>query len=468
MPKIPIDIVGSTYESRTTAISNQVTRNLYPEINPKGRSPIALQTFPGNKLKTQGGAGDRCRGLYNWKGVLYKVSGNSLDSIDADGVFTNLGSIAGSGRVVFDSNNSTLVIISSGYKYTYDGTTLSSFTDSAGRIGSPDTVAQIKNVFVYDDGGNNDNWVRSVAGDATTSLADASAETRDDNLIRPYVFRNVLYLFGSKSIEPWFFTGTGDLGFSLAEQGINQIGTVAKYSVANTPEFVYFVGTDNQVYRMVQYQIQNITSVGIANFLENNTVSDAVGYTMTLQGQHIYMLILPTANKVLCYSEENQSWFELSSGVSGDRSRINSYAYCYGKHWVGDKDNGSLYELDLDTYTDNGNAYRRERITAPVNAESAGQAGLSMCCKSLEVVMRTGVGQITGAVNPSMVFQYSIDDGNSWSSEHWVKLGRLNEIQKVRFDHMITAREIRYKMYVTDNCDVSIHSAVLDVEFVEW
>ena len=219
---------------------------------------------------------------------------------------------------------------------------------------------------------------------------------------------------------------------------------------------------------MVQYQTQNVTSVGIAHFLENNTVSDAVGYTLTLEGQNIYMLILPTANKTLCYSEENQTWFELSSGVNGDRSRINSYAYCYGKHWVGDKDNGSLYQLDLNTFTDNGEEYKRERITAPINGETLGQAGASLMCKSLHVTMRTGVGNITGDVDPSIVFQYSIDDGNSWSSEHWVKLGRLNEIKKVRFDHMITAREIRYRMYVTDNVDLSLHSAVLDVEPVQW
>lgn len=465
MPLIPVPIVGATYESRTTAISNQVCRNLYPEANSGTRSEFALQTFPPPKLVTQGQAGG-CRGMYNWNGVLYKVSGSNLDSVDVNGVKTNVGTIAGSARCVFDSNQSTLVIVSNGHKYQYDGTTLSSITDSS--IGSASTVTQINNSFIYDDGGNNDNWVVSIAGDPSTYAADASAESKSDNLLRGYAFRQVLYLMGTESIEPWLNTDEGTLRFTRVEQGINQTGLGAIYSVANTDKFVYFVGDDHQVYKMVQYQTQPVSSVGIANFLENVDVSDSIGYTMTMQGQNIYLLILPTANKTLCYSETTNTWFELSTGVDGDRSRINSYAYCYNKHWVGDKDNGSVYELDITKYQDNGTYYKRERITAPINGETVGAAGQSILCKSLHVTMRTGVGQITGDVNPHIVFQYSSDDGNSWSSEHWVKLGRLNEIQKIRFDHMVVAREIRYRMYVTDNCDVSIHSAVLDAEAVAW
>ena len=50
MPDVPIPLIGPSYESRVLPLASQVTKGLFPEINPEGRNIVSLHAFPGLKL----------------------------------------------------------------------------------------------------------------------------------------------------------------------------------------------------------------------------------------------------------------------------------------------------------------------------------------------------------------------------------------------------------------------------------
>jgi hypothetical protein len=148
------------------------------------------------------------------------------------------------------------------------------------------------------------------------------------------------------------------------------------------------------------------------------------------------------------------------------RSRISGYAYCYGKHIVGDYENGTLYELDMNTYTDAGATYRRERVLAPFNGNSLGKAGQSYRMKRFEVIAETGVGLITGqGVDPQIMMSASTDGGRSWSNRESVGLGRLGEYTaKAIWYHMSVFSDLTIRIQMTDPVNLSLHAAAIDVE----
>ena len=81
--RVPIPLTGPSYQSPELPLSAQVTKGLFPEINPEARNVVSLHAFPGLKpFATLSGKG---RGSHQMAGVEYAVYGSSLYSIDSSG-----------------------------------------------------------------------------------------------------------------------------------------------------------------------------------------------------------------------------------------------------------------------------------------------------------------------------------------------------------------------------------------------
>jgi hypothetical protein len=97
---LPVQIAGGSNQNRSRPASVERTVNMYAEVTTGGRSEVVLHSFPGNKIVYSGTTG-ACRGLYNWNGVLYGVTGGTLYSWTSTYTRTTIGSIGGAGRCIF-------------------------------------------------------------------------------------------------------------------------------------------------------------------------------------------------------------------------------------------------------------------------------------------------------------------------------------------------------------------------------
>ncbi len=109
------------------------------------------------------------------------------------------------------------------------------------------------------------------------------------------------------------------------------------------------------------------------------------------------------------------------------RHAVNSYTFAYGKHIFGAED-GLLYELDFDTYTDEfatgDRVIQRMRRTANIHGGLYGRPGAELIFERVEFDVEAGVGITTGqGSDPKLMIRYSDDGGRTWSPEQHYSLG---------------------------------------------
>ena len=130
------------------------------------------------------------------------------------------------------------------------------------------------------------------------------------------------------------------------------------------------------------------------------------------------------------------------------------------KNIVGDWENGNLYVLDLDTYTDNGDLIVSRRTGAFVSARTYNM---------LQVDFETGVGNtVSPGDDPVALLEWSDDGGHTWSNAHSAKLGQVGEYQlRVRWRRLGTPRRFGlsrvFRVTVTDPVKRVMTGAMLDV-----
>lgn len=471
---LPINLTGGSYKHKSTPLSAQRTVNFWPQkqTDEKARSTYILEAFPGlAAFGTQAGGVDR--GMFEHKGLLYKVTGTSLYSVSSLGVHTLLGTIPGSDRCIFAPIQSSVVIVTGGVPYVWNGSVLTTVTDVD--LETPNGAAHLNNQILYD--GNGGRFAVSDVGDATSinALNYATAESEADDIVRVYTFNQIAYMMGVQTIEPWWNSGQGNPPFDRVEGGIVHVGLGALHSVANDKNSMYFYGSDDQIYslRGSSSAVLSIISTQpmAQEFKKYGTVSDNIGFCINLDGQWMYVSTFPTVNKTWVYIIDTKEWFELSSGSQLGRWSANSYAYCYRKHLIADFESGDIYELSDTTYTENGDTIIRFRDSAPLHAglldSSRGNFdGKDLEMNRFELILNTGVGLVSGqGSDPEVMLSFSDDGGRTFSTEMWGKVGMTGDFRKkVEWFALgkFTSRIIRIR--VSDPIYWSLYSASADVE----
>lgn len=468
MPTVELNLTGGTYKHKSLPLSAQVTRNFYPQLidNPKARSQYILTSYPGKKFfGAQSGGTDR--GMFVHKGTLYKVTGEKLYSVASDGTHTELGDITGTERCVFAGIGDNVVIVSNGSAWQYNGSSVSVISD--GDLETPNACAHLNNQVIYD--GDGGRFAVSDVGDATSidPLNYATAESNADDIVRPYTFKQVLYLFGEDSIERWWNSGQGNPPFDRFQGGITQVGLAALHSVANDDDNIYFLANDNQVYSIRGSSSSVIEPLlpepMVREFGTYGRVSDAIGYCLNLNGQWIYVLTFPFSDKTWALPIGGE-WFELSSGANGGRDIGNSYVYFNRKHLLADHRNGNIYELDDNTYTDNSEEIIRVRHTGPIHGGLFDAPGKRIEMSRFELIMETGIGTLEGqGQDPVVMLSFSDDGGRTFSSEMWATVGRLGQFMwKVEWFALGSFENRIISIETSDPNHYAIYSAAADIE----
>lgn len=468
MGTYPLNLTGGTYKHRSLPLSAQRTINFWPQkqTDEKAKSSYILECPPGYLLfGTQAGGADR--GMLAHKDILYKVSGTVLYTVSSSGVHTSRGTIPGSGRCILAPIGSYIIIANGTARYLWNGSAVSLISDSDLEAG--DGVAVLNNQALYDGTGN--RFGVSDAGDATSinGLNYASAESDASDLQRIYVFNQVAYMMKKSSAEPWYNSGQGNPPFDRFEGSQINVGLGAIHSVANDDDAIYFYGDDDQVYLMRGGASAAVTAISTLPMAEEfktySTTSDAIGYCINMDGQWQYHLTFPTQGKTWVYPIGGE-WFELSSGVAGGRCIANSYAYCFRKHLVADYQNGNIYELDPNTYSENGNPIVRQRDTAPIHGGLFQAPGKTLTMTRFELIMETGTGILSGqGSDPVIMLSFSDDGGRTFSSEMWGQVGMMGEFRrKVEWFGLGSFDSRIMRIKISDPVRCVIYSGASDIE----
>jgi hypothetical protein len=356
-------ILGSSYVARSVNAADSRMVNLFPEVVPEGgKEPGFLNRAPGLRLLANMGDGP-IRGLWQFGGYGYVVSGNVLYKIDSIFRVTPLGSVSGSpGPVSMSDNGDQLFIACNGPSYIYN-----SFTSEFKQIDDPDfpgavTVGYLDGYFVFNEPNSQRVWVTSLLdGTSIDPLDFASAEGSPDGLVSLLIDHREAWLFGTNTVEVWYNSGAADFPLSPVQGAFNEVGCVAAYSVAKLDNGIFWLGADARgqgiVYRANGYTAQRISTHAVEwQIQQYGTMSDAIAYTYQQDGHSFYVLIFPTANTTWVFDVATSLWHERAAFINGafTRHRSNCQMSFSNQIVVGDHEVGNIYAFDLDVFSDNG------------------------------------------------------------------------------------------------------------------
>jgi hypothetical protein len=467
---LPVQVTGASYQSRSRPLSSQRTVNWYQQASNQAKDPFVLMPFPGLLFNAEDPGEDR--GFNRMGETLYQVKGESLYFVGTNGRTGLQGTILGTDRCIMANDGENLFIVSSTgvYHYSTITGTINLVTDV--NIVGAKSVDFINNQFLYT---STDFTTVSNVGDGTTAngLNKIGEETNPDSLVRDYVFDELIYRFGTRTTATWYNSGVGNPPIEKLQGRTFEVGLAAIHSVANTDNALYWLADDRRIYRTTAGAKEVISTMPISNEINGyakqaiTNIDDAIGSTFTIGNDSFYVLTFPRNDKTFLYNESlgELGWSELSSGSAGGRYQGNSFESAYGKTYVADVTNGNIYTLDLDTYTNNGDSIRRERVTGSVNGGLVGAPGARLQMSKAKFIMETGVGLIDGqGDNPRIMIEYSDDGGRSFQHGAWPRVGRLGEFTlQVEFFNLGTFYDRIFRISTSDNVNYSIFSGTINL-----
>lgn len=489
MMRIKIPLVGGEYDHPSTPFDRQATINMYPEAGgTNSKAPSILRRFPGLKLfKTiVAGAGQiRPKGMYETSSNrLFVVRADKIIEITAGGAESVIGAIPStSGPVSMTDNGEQLVVADGAAMTLVDLITgaVSVVTDVDAPINTPmvDTVDGY--IFGFDPDslelGKFQHSELVTGGGAAAWLSTDSyfAENVPDKMVALIAQSGKIWVWGTKSLEVFYNTGANRGTWTRLPGTPKDIGCGAPHSVAKMSNRVFWLGSSKEGRAIVYMSGEGYSAVEIStkpleswiNSIED--VSDAIGFTMQIQGHFLYMLTFQKGDRTYCFDLTTGEWFRVSyrnttTGHLG-RSRIVAHAFFDEKNLTGDYAKGLLYELDNLTFDDNGDPQVCDRYF-PYFQDTKNR----MFWKSLQIDIETGVGltdngtNSASSVDPKIQLRWSDDGGRTFKNWHQLSFGKIGEyLTRVKINRLGWSRDRVFHL----RCSAPVPFSIIDDAFAE-
>ena len=400
-------------------------------------------------------------------GTLYVGQTIQGAGIATQTIITALGTGSG-GTGTYTINNSQT--ISSETMYALNWTVLPS-TDGAFTGG--ETCDIVDNYFVYNRPASQQWGASGVLSPISGNTSFSSKDGSPDNLVALIVDHREVYLMGEASSEVWTDVGGNPFPFQRIPGTNTQHGIAAKFSVARFGDSFCYVSRNNrgqaQIMQMKGYVPTRISNHAVENSITNQYVDDAIAWTYQLEGHECYVVSFPTLELTWAYDLASgmwHKWLYTENDGTYTRHRGNCCAVFQGLVLVGDYEDGSIYEIDKNNYTDNGQYTRRLRRAPHLVSDLQRQY-----FDELQIQFQPGVGltgittplnnEVVGA-DPQAMLRWSNDGGSTWSKEYWTSIGQIGKYKnRAIWRRLGWARDRVFEVVVSDPINAVIISANL-------
>lgn len=403
-------------------------QNLYPATDTAQLSafarqgPALVQPAGATTWKDQGAS--VTRGLFQFPGAgggsLFSVHGTNLDKIASDGTVTNVGTVTGTDRVIFDMIYQQVLVCANGAVwYTNSGgTTLTQIVDAD--LGTISAIAAMDGrLIAARDAADTFCWSDVLAPGTIGTLSFATAEAYGDRLIRPVVYQRNLFLLGERTAEIWGSTPDSSQPFARIGNAVEPYGCAARHSVAQHGPLIFFVAVAAQDNApgvvMLSPSLAKISTPAIERLLRSLSTTDLAaitGFVYRQNGAILYHINLPGVGTYV-YHVESNTWFRRRKGTDTVWHSA-CYADAYGKHLVGSSSaDGLIYELDDTVSTDAGDSLIRvAHCYLPAERPTPVET----------LFVDAGVRGASGTPSASVAFSH--DDGENFVTARTVNLSK--------------------------------------------
>lgn len=468
MPRI--SFLSASNKTRSLVSNAQKSINMYPEIGtPDAAAPMTFYSTPGRKLWSVVPGSGAIRGIYETsKGQLFAARGTGLYRLSgSDWVFVAALSVSASPVSASDNGLSAVFVDGSTTAPTVDLQSLSvGVMSGAGWYGS-DYVDFLNGFFIFNRPGTGQFYWSGAYALTLDPLDFANGEATPDKVVRAIRDHNEIWLFGEKSVDVFAPSGSADTAFEAISGAVQETGCAAAGSVAPMDNTLYWLGNDKRgsamVWRANGYSPARTSTHALEEEMRKYPrLDDAIAYSYQQGGHSFYVLTFPTAKKTWAYDAATQLWSERAYRLANNEyEQVRDSCHCFYQrmHLVGDRENGNIYELDLDTYTDNGAVIPRVKSFQHIS-----QANVIQFFRRITLDMQVGIGG-TLEQEPKVWLRWSDDGGNTWSSPLVTSLGKTGEYSlKPFFDRLGRGRDRVFEVSTTAIGPIVLQGAFLDLE----
>lgn len=473
MQKIPF--IGPSYTLPSLDVDSQKTLNMYLESveSGTGKSSAILKKRSGLKEFTS--VTKSIRRIYQTsRGRLFAFNGNRVDEIGKSGSITARGTITSNdGSISVADNGNEMIIVDGiqGFIFNLSLNVLTAIAD-VDFLDNATHVAFQDSFFIVNDPISSPPGKYAVSGvfDGTSwnGLDFANAEGNPDSLTALISTGRELWLLGPQSTQ---IAVTSESGFPFTnlKGTLSDIGILAPFSLCKMNTNIFFLGADDQGFGQV-FMNQGYTPTRISNHALEQQIAtyeeleDTTAFCFQERGHYFYVLNFLNANITWVYDTVTGEWYQwaftdFQRNIDG-LYRGNSYAFFNNKNYVSDFSNGKIYELDPNTFDDDGNKIKCLRRSPHI-----WQALDRTFYSSFQIDMETGVGLTLGqGSDPQVMLRWSIDGGYTWSNEHWRSAGKIgNYASRVKWYRLGASRDRVFEVAVTDPVQVTFLNAFVDI-----
>jgi len=425
-PKL-IQLEGGFYQAQSPIAAAIRCLNLYPELNMAGGAvKYTNYLTPGLVVLADPGANLICRTAYRaTNGALFEVVANVVYFTDQTFTRTALGTIANLSTPVSMKDNGLVLVVVDGTTagYVVDLTTHAFSTISDPAFYGSNRVDYTDTYFVFTRPNSTQyylsppNWNGTDPFDAL-DIADKVGGA--DNISTSICMKEDIWTIGLYTTQVWYNSGGTDFAFAPVSGVFIEHGCEAVYSVAQTDLSIFWLTQDDDGKAMVvqgkDYSVQRVSTHAMENLMDGYTnLADAIGMVYQQKGHLFYVLTFPTDDKTWVYDLSTGLWHERAwideDGVE-HRWRPNCVASAYNRIVAGDFQNGKLYQVSPEIYTDDGSPITRRR-----GFQHLVNSGLETSYKSFAVYASAGgATALLTTTEPTMMLRWSDDGGFSWGN----------------------------------------------------
>lgn len=466
MPAIPLAV--ETAVSRSPQLQNTRLVNFFTERqtkDAKGQAP--LFSAPGITTLATAGFGP-IRGMWNFNGMAYVVSGPSLYRIGRGGAVTLLGTgIGGTGPVEMSDNGVQMGMVNglNGWMYTLASGAFVQVTSPA--FMPARTIDFMDGYFIFDAFGTNE-WFLSGLYDglAYDALDFANAEAQPGFVVATAQNLQLLFIFCSAHIELWYDAGTENFPFQRYAGGIINYGTVSPYAISKQDGALFFLGVDGIFYRLQANVPIRVSTHPIETLIaEETNLAACTTLTYTWEGHKMIALTLPTVNVTLVFDISTGKWHERESFTAGNISYGRWRAACalevYDKVLIGDSLSGQVGFIDSTVYTEFGMPMLGLIQSANVHHDRK-----RVFVGRFELDIQFGGGLTSGqGSDPQIMLQRSIDGGMTWGKlQPWRSMGKQGEyLRRARWLRQGQGRQMMWRLSFSDPIPRTVIQAYADI-----
>ncbi len=486
MSRVPL--LGGAYRDRSPIASRQETVNLYPEknSNPQAPAPVTHYLTPGTRLFASPNVPDNSRCFYRTTlGTAFAVVGVNVYFIATNGAMILVGVIPDRESQVIMTDNGLVVVLVDGV----DGFAVDMATNAFGQIidaafYGADFVLLLDTFFIFNRPAtnqfyislSNSDFAMLTGGTAFDPLDIAAKSGSADPIVGMATVHKELWLIGALTTEIWIGTGAADFYFQLIQgmyidHGCSQSN---RFSIASTDVLVFWLMQDRngqyQIMKGLGGQVENISTSYLTDLMEKMEVVDIIAGIWAQNNHAFYVVNFVTANLTYMYditSGEWVRWSWLDENGNLNRHRANTFGFFNGQNMVGDWENGKIYILDPEVFTDletEGPILRRKTFLHMVGPNYE-----RVIYKSFDADIECGTSNVNDPDNPPVMnLSWSDDRGKTYGNPVPQSFGLQGEyLETPSWNRLGEARDRIFKLEWSEAFETSLLGGFSEVELAD-